>query len=133
VPSGKFTNQLLEARLGLEVLWVVSVTAIGVSPIDSETAQAIAFESTGAKVYLPSWEIWPIRRGTFVTRNETQWELLSMLHSPKRSRIDCFWASSIPRASGEEGQRAKPVLVGWTSIKAVPFEPSVARRREYIA
>jgi hypothetical protein len=54
VPSGKFTNQLLEAKLGLEVLWAVSVTAIGVSPIDSETARAIASESTGTRVYSPA-------------------------------------------------------------------------------
>lgn len=109
---------------------MVSVTATGVSPIDSETAQAIAVESTGARVYSPSGEIWPTKRGTFVTRKETQWELLSTWHSPKKSRIDSFWASSIARASGEDGQRAKPVLVDWTSFKAVPLEPSLARRLE---
>jgi hypothetical protein len=106
------------------------VTAIGVIPIDSETAQARIVESTGTRVCSPSGEMWPTERGTFVTRKETQWEFLSKWHTPKKSRIDSFWASSIDRASGEDGQRAKPVLVDWTSFKAVPLEPSLALRLE---
>ena len=50
-PSVKLTNQLLEARFGLLALEEVSLTATGTNPVASVTARAMAFESTGTRVY----------------------------------------------------------------------------------
>jgi hypothetical protein len=47
--------------------------------------------------------------------------------------MDSFCDSKAARAVEEEGQRAKLVFVGCTSLRREPFEPSSALRLEKIA